>query len=266
MDTITITMKKPPGLYLEADVVSPDVFAGKTAMEIAGLPVYEGNTTSNLGAYFDVSGKAGKTPAETRILVKGNVKKVKYLGFKMSAGEVVVHGSTDLYAGAWMTGGTMHVKGDVESFAAIAMRGGELIIEGNAGNYLGAAFRGDWQGMSGGRILVKGNVGSDLGMFITGGDIVVNGNADIHVATHARGGRIIIKGNVPGKIGGQMVEGDIIVFGTIGTLMPGFKPAGEVELEVEGVKGRFSHYIGDTGEQHKKRKGRMVYGNLYHRV
>ena len=266
METVTITMKNPPGLYLEAEVISPNKFAGKSAAQIANLPVFEGNTTGKLGDYFTVSGHSGATAADTRIIVKGDVKKVKYIGFKMNAGEVVVQGDTDLYAGAWMTGGKMVVKGNVEAFAATAMRGGELIIEGNAGNYLGAAYRGDWRGMSGGKILVKGNAGSDLGMYMTGGEIIVEGNADVHVATHAEGGKIIIKGDVPSKVGGQMVEGEIIIFGNITTMMPGFKPVGEVELEVDGTKARFFHYVGDTGERHKKRKGQMIYGNLYQKV
>ena len=56
-------------------------------------------TTSTLGKYFEVSGNAGATAADTKIIVKGDVKKVKYLGFKMSAGELVVEGSMDQYAG-----------------------------------------------------------------------------------------------------------------------------------------------------------------------
>ena len=140
---------------------------------------------------------------------------------------------------------------------------GELVVEGNAGNYLGAAYRGDWRGMSGGKILVKGNAGSDIGMFMTGGEIVVNGNVDVHALTHAEGGRLVVKGNANSKVGGQMIDGEIIIFGTIDTMMPGFKPVDKVELEVEGVKAKFSHFIGDMGERHKKKKGQMVYANLY---
>jgi formylmethanofuran dehydrogenase subunit C len=266
METVTITMKNPPALYLEADNVSPDTFAGKTAAQIAELHVHEGNTTSTLGKYFAVAGDAGATAADTKIIVKGDVKKVKYLGFKMSAGELVVEGSMDLYAGAWMTGGKMLVKGNVEGFAATAMKGGELVVEGNAGNYLGAAYRGDWRGMTGGKILVKGNAGSDIGMYMLGGEMIINGSVDVHVAIHAEGGKIIIKGNTQSKVGGQMVAGDIYVFGTIETMMPGFKPNGEVELEVDGVKGKFAHYIGDMGERHKKKKGAIVYANLYKKI
>jgi len=259
-------MKNPPALYLEADNVTPDAFAGKTAAQIAELSVHEGNTTSTLDKYFEVSGNAGATAADTKVVVKGDVKKVKYLGMKMSAGEMVIEGSTDLYVGAWMTGGKLLVKGNVEGFAATAMKGGELVIEGNAGNYLGAAYRGDWRGMSGGKILVKGNAGSDIGMYMTGGEMVINGNVDVHVMTHAEGGKTIIKGNAKSKVGGQMVGGTIVIFGSIDTMMPGFKPNGEVELEVEGAKATFSHYIGDMGERHKKRKGEVIYANLYKKI
>ena len=239
---------------------------GKTAAQIAELSVHEGNTTSTLGTYFEVNGNAGATAADTKIVVKGDVKKVKYLGFKMTAGELVIEGNTDLYVGAWMTGGKILAKGNIEAFAATAMKGGELIVEGNAGNYLGAAYRGDWRGMSGGKILVKGNAGSDIGMYMTGGEIVVNGNIDVHALTHAEGGRLVVKGNAKSKVGGQMVDGNIFILGTIDLMMPGFKYVDTVEQEVAGVKAKFAHFIGDMGERHKKKKGQVIYGNLYTRV
>lgn len=266
METVTITMKNAPVLFLEADTISPDAFAGKTAVQIAELPVFEGNNPSTLGKFFTVSGNAGATAADTKVVVKGDVKKVKYIGFKMSGGELVIEGSADQYVGAWMTGGKLTAKGNVDAFAATAMKGGEIIIEGNAGNYLGAAYRGDWRGMSGGKILVKGNAGSDTGMYMLGGEIVIEGNCDVHVMTHAEGGKVTIKGNARSKLGGQMVEGTIIVFGSIDVMMPGFKPDGEVELDVDGKKAKFAHFIGDMGERHKKKKGAIVYGNLYKKI
>jgi formylmethanofuran dehydrogenase subunit C len=103
-------------------------------------------------------------------------------------------------------------------------------------------------------------------MYMTGGEITVNGNVDVHVMTHAEGGKTVIKGNTQSKVGGQMVEGTIYIFGSIETMMPGFKPTGEVELEVDGVKGTFAHYIGDMGERHKKKKGQVVYANIYKKI
>lgn len=111
METVTITMKNPPGLFLEADNVSPDTFAGKKAADIAALHAFEGREQTSLGKYFEVSGNGGATAADTRIVVKGDVSRVKYIGMKMTAGEVVIENSPDMYTGAWMQGeiGRAHV-------------------------------------------------------------------------------------------------------------------------------------------------------------
>ncbi|MCP1663027.1 MAG: formylmethanofuran dehydrogenase subunit C [Methanocalculus sp. MSAO_Arc1] len=263
MDTVTLTIKEQPPLYLEAEVFNPDALAGKTAQEIADLPLPMGNTVCKVGDYFTVAGKGGATAAETKVVVNGDLAKVKYIGARMSSGEVVINSSTDMYVGAWMTGGKILVKGSVGDFAATAMKGGELVIEGNAGNYLAAAYRGDWRGMQGGRIHVKGNVAADTGFYMMGGEIVIDGDVGEHVMIHADGGKTVIKGNAKSRLGGQMVRGEIYLFGSLELMMPGFQHVGDVELEVEGVKATFAEYIGDVGERHPKSKGQIIYGKLY---
>lgn len=266
METVTLTIKNQPNLYLEADNITPDAFAGKKAEEIADLHVYVGKEQHRLGEFFEVSGRAGATPGETKIVVNGDLSRVKYIGMKMTAGEVVVNGNADMYVGAWMQGGKITVNGNVDAFAGTGMKGGELLVKGSAGNYLGAAYRGDWRGMQGGKIVVSGNAGSDLGTFMNGGEIVVGGDVDVHVATHAEGGKIVIKGNAKSRLGGQMVEGEIYVFGKIDVMMPGFAYREDVDIEVDGTKGRFALYEGDIGERHRKRKGQLIYGKLYQRT
>ncbi|MDD1651959.1 MAG: formylmethanofuran dehydrogenase subunit C, partial [Methanomicrobiales archaeon] len=196
MQTVTLNPIAQPGLRLEVDNISPDKFAGKSAEQIAALHVYEGNTQHTLGKFYTVDGSGGATAADTRIVIKGNATRMKYIGMRMTAGEILVEDSADMYVGAWMQGGKIQVKGSVDAFCGTGMSGGEILIDGNAGNYLGAAYRGDWRGMRGGTIRVKGNAGSDMGYFMNGGTIIVDGNADVHVATHAEGnGKIIIKGS-----------------------------------------------------------------------
>ncbi|TAJ45220.1 formylmethanofuran dehydrogenase subunit C [Methanofollis fontis] len=263
METVTLTPRAQPELYIDAENVTPDAFAGKSAAEIEAIHVHEGNQTQMLGDYFTVSGKGGATAAETRIVINGDVVRVKYLGMRMTAGEIEIKGSADMYVGAWMEGGKIHVTGSVDAFAGTGMKGGDLIIDGNAGNYLGAAYRGDWRGMQSGTIRVKGNAGSDIGTFMNGGTIIIEGDVDVHVGTHAEGGTIIVKGNGKSKIGGQMVKGDIYVFGTIDVMMPGYIYRKDVDLEVDGTKATFAHYEGDMGERHGKRKGQVIYGNIY---
>ena len=266
MKTVTLTPAKKPELILEADSITPDNFAGKTAEQIAQLSVYQGKQDCTLGEFFSVAGQAGPTAAETRIVINGDCSKVKYIGSKMSAGEVIVNGDTDMYTGAWMKGGKLYVKGSVHSFCGLGMEGGEFLIDGNAGNYLAASYRGDWRGMQGGLIRVKGNVGSDICSFMNGGTVIIEGNADIHIMTHAEGGKTIIKGNVKRRIGGQMVKGEAILFGDVDVMMPGYKYVRDVEMEVDGTKAMFHEFIGDLGERHPKRKGETVYGKFYMKV
>ncbi|MFZ0006080.1 MAG: formylmethanofuran dehydrogenase subunit C [Methanoregula sp.] len=263
METITLTVKKVPELYLECEGLNPDTFAGKSVDQIAKIPMYQGKEISTLGEYFTVAGTTGATAADTKIVVNGDCSKMKYIGSKMTAGEMVVNSDCDMYTGSWMSGGKLLVKGNVHSFCGLALKGGEFTIEGNAGNYLAAAYRGDWRGMSGGVLRVKGNAGSDVASFMTGGTLIIEGSVDIHLGTHMEGGKIILKGNANRRVGGQLVKGEIYVFGTINVMMPGYKKTGEVDLEVDGTKAKFDEYIGDLGERHPKKKGETVYGKLF---
>ena len=131
MKTVTLTVKQAPDLYLECENITPDTFAGKKADEIAQLPAYQGKEDTTLGEYFTIAGEAGATAAETQIILKGDCSKMKYIGIKMTAGEVIVNSSTDMYTGGWMKGGKLVVKGDVHSFCGLGMEGGEFLIEGN---------------------------------------------------------------------------------------------------------------------------------------
>ncbi len=263
MDIVKLTLTKVSELYLEAENITPDHFAGKSAQQIGELHVHLGNTTAKISDYFSVEGKGGATAADTKIIISGPTDKVKYIGMKMTAGEIEVQGNTDMYTAAWMSGGKIHVKGNVDSFCAIGMTGGEFIVDGNAKNYLAASYRGDWRGMQGGKVIVKGNAGSDTATFMNGGTIDIGGNVDVHLGTHAEGGKIIVRGNAKGRVGGQMVKGDIFVLGQVERMMPTYILKGEEEVELDGKKQMFQVWIGDMGERHGKRKGEIIYGKIY---
>jgi formylmethanofuran dehydrogenase subunit C len=93
--------------------------------------------------------------------------------------------------------------------------------------------------------------------------MIIGGDVDIHLGTHMEGGKIILKGNANRRVGGQLVKGEIYVFGKINVMMPGYKPVGEKEMEVDGTKAMFTDFIGDLGERHPKRKGEVVWGHIY---
>ncbi|HWQ66563.1 MAG TPA: formylmethanofuran dehydrogenase subunit C [Methanospirillum sp.] len=263
METVTMNLVQQPGLYLECYSVTPDLFAGKTLAEIAELPAHEGKLVWKLGDFFSFTGKSGETADETKIIVNGNVRKMKRFGQQMTGGEIVINSDADMYVGCWMRGGKITVKGSADAFLGIAMEGGELIVEGDATNHVGSAYRGDWRGMSGGLIRVKGKAGNDIGTSMTGGTIIIEGDVFIHVLTHAEGGTVIIKGDVEGRVGGQMVKGDAYVLGKILYPLPGFKKVATVEKEVDGQTYTFDQFIGDLGERKDKKKGEVIYGNIY---
>ncbi len=259
MEKLTLTPNGEKYLVLEADVITPDAFAGKTIDEIKELKVWEGNTSWPLGKFFEISGTVAAKPEDQAIVINGNVPRVKYIGSKMTAGAILCKGNVDMYCGAWMKGGSIIVKGNVDSFAGIQMEGGQLIIEGNAANHLGASYRGDWRGMKGGEIVCNGNAGIDTGEYMMGGTITVKGNTDINVGVHMgrangpkdAGGKIVVYGDSVGRVGGQMHRGNIYVLGKIQNMMPGFMLKATQDVEVDGKKLPFKVFTGDLAEAGK---------------
>ena len=126
---------------LEADSITPDNFAGKTAAEIKKLVVYYGTKESTIGDFFTVSGKSGDV-AELKIIIDGDLSNVKRIGEKMTAGEIIINSDIGMHVGTQMSGGKITVNGNADDWAGAMLQGGELEITGDAGNYVGAANRG----------------------------------------------------------------------------------------------------------------------------
>jgi len=263
MTDVILVPKVQHKISLEAEVIKPDEFAGKTIEEIKELPVYFGNTVQKLGDFFEVSGSAEENAENLRIVVEGDVSRVKRIGEGMTTGEILVKGDVDMYLGARMKGGRIVVEGSVDSFAGQQMRGGEIEIKGNAKDYLGGSYRGDWRGMRGGRIIVEGNAGKEVAEFMRGGEIIIKGNCDSFAGVHMKKGLVIIEGSVAERVGAEMVGGSIIVLGEMANLLPSFKIGEVVEgLKIDGREfpGKFRKYIGDFAE------GPSVKGVIYKRL
>jgi formylmethanofuran dehydrogenase subunit C len=167
MPEVKLKLKKEHKFPLEADVISPDHFAGKTAAAIKKFEVYHGNELKILGDFFDVSGKGGEIN-ETKIVIDGNVSNVKRIGEKMSGGEIIVNSDVGMHVGNQMTGGKILVNGNADDWAGAMLNGGELEITGDAGHYVGAAYRGFWKGMQNGIIKVHGKVGDEALTWVRG--------------------------------------------------------------------------------------------------
>ncbi len=263
MTEITLTPKKDAfssSIPIEAEIITTNNFAGKSIEEIKKLSVWRGNREKTLGDFFDVKGSKVDDPAGLKIIIDGDVSRVKGIGKKMTAGEIVINGNAGMHTADLQNGGKMTVNGDVEGFCGLEMKKGEFIVNGNAGNYFIAANRGSWQGMTGGKVVVNGNVGSEMAAWVRGKNtrIEINGNVKTFCAIHMHGGVLIINGDVANRVGAEAAGGTIIVNGKVEEMLPSFKYEGEVKeiqlSETEKITGKYLQFNGDYGQVTLKSK------------
>jgi len=232
--TVYLTMKQVPDIPIEADVITPTEFAGKSADEIGKLQVIQGNTSPELKEFFEIKGDSGETPDETEIVISGDLSKVKMIGKGMNGGKIKVEGDAGMYLGAEMIAGRIHVNGSVDAWAAAEMKGGNIQIEGDAGDCLCAGYRGTPDGMEGGRVYVAGNVGREMASHMRKGFIAVKGSVAELSAARMTGGSIIVKGNIGERAGVEATKGMIFALGRLESLHPTYKFSGISEREFTG--------------------------------
>ncbi|MFX1520699.1 MAG: formylmethanofuran dehydrogenase subunit C [Promethearchaeota archaeon] len=250
---VTLKLKKEiTGASLEAEVISPNVFAGKTIDDIKGLKLWKGNKQVPIEDYFEISGELGSTNEETKIILEGDLSKVKHIGEGMTAGEILIKGNAGMHTAAKMKGGKVTVEGNVDDWAGVEMKGGSLTILGNTRNYLGAAYRGSSVGMQGGTITVEGNCGTETGEWMKKGTITVKGKVGSFAGIHMQGGLLILHDFVAERVGAEMKKGIIIIHGKVEELLPSFKFDSEVTSAVideeKEIEGAFLKFVGDMAE------------------
>jgi formylmethanofuran dehydrogenase subunit C len=257
---VILVPKGKIGIMVEAEVIRPDVFAGKNEAEIEGLPVWQGPSQLTLGEFFDVdvqgsvpgnvqgSGSSEGSSEDMSIVINGDVSRVKRIGQGMKAGRIEIRGSAGMHLGTEMAGGSILVRGSAGPWAGMEMKGGMLHIMGNAGDHAGSAYRGSWRGMTGGKILIEGDARSQLGGGLVGGEIVVEGSVENFCAIRQSGGIILVKGSAVRGVGAEMNGGIVAICGKIGQFSPGFVESGREEnpkLGEQQIEGRFARFAGD---------------------
>lgn len=253
MAELKLTLKEKPKVPVEAEVISPDVLAGKSVSEIASLNVWEGNSKIKIGDLFDIEGSTDGNPEATTIILEGDLTKVRRIGKKMTAGRIVVKASVGFYVGEEMTGGSIIVEGNAGSWAGSVMKGGSIEIKGNAGDYLTAGIRGICKGMMGGTITIHGDTGVELGYWMEKGTIRVGGNTGIFTGIHMKGGAIMIEGDAADRMGAGMTGGKIILMGRT-NILPSFFIDGikkKAKVKGEKIEGPFYVFTGDVTESGK---------------
>jgi len=204
-DFVQLWLKVRPGLPLEAEVLSPDVFAGLSLDEIRALPVLLGKQKCRLDDFFEIYGEKSR-----RLVLHGNLARVKRIGQGMTSGEIVIRGNSGMHLGAEMKGGSIRVYGDTADWLGAEMTGGLIRVHGNAGGQVGAAYRGSRKGMRGGTILVDGSAGIEAGMRMRRGLISIQGNVGDFAGLQMCGGTLFLGGKAGIRTGAWMSRGTIV--------------------------------------------------------
>jgi len=251
MGEITLRPKVTFKVPIIAETIAPDNFAGKSIEEIKKLEVWEGNRKTVLGDLFEASGTPGETPADTKIIIEGDVRKVRRIGYEMTEGQILIKGSVGMYLGEKMKGGKIIVEGNADSWVGARMKGGQIEIKGNAGDYVGAPYRGDTKGMKKGTIIIHGNAGNEIGCWMRGGTIIVKGNAGLFPGIHMKKGTILVEGDCAGRCGAMMKGGKIAILGYVPSVLPSFtfeEIKKSFKVKGEKIKGPFYLFTGDLNE------------------
>lgn len=250
--TVTLRPKRVFNVPVEADCISPDAFSGKELSAVSHLLVWEGNKQRTLAELFEIEGETAEKPEDLTIHVEGDAHKVRRIGSKMSAGEILIDRDAGTHLGEEMRGGSITVGGNADSWTGAMMRDGMIEVKGSAGDYVGAAYRGMVKGMRGGVIVIHGSAGSELGCFMKKGFIKVYGNVAQFAGVHMKDGTIWIVGDSKGRVGAEMTGGKILVCGRVEEILPTFATdsiRAKVKVEGEEVVGPFYLFVGDLAEQ-----------------
>ena len=202
---ITLTLKEQPNVPLEAESISPDVTAALSHDAIRALPVQLGKRQRRLDDFFTVDGEASD-----EIEIKGDARKVKWIGRAMTRGRIHVDGHAGMHLGAYMKGGTIEVSGNVTDWLGAEMTGGFIRVHGNAGGQVGAAYRGSPSGMTDGTIIVHGTAGLEVGMRMKRGIIFIGGRVRDFAGLQMKGGTIVLGSGAELRTGAWMMRGTIV--------------------------------------------------------
>src|SRR5581483_1811287 len=233
-----LTVKERPHVPLEAEVLSPDVLAGKSHDEVRALPVVLGKRQCRLDDFFEVEG-----PGSDELEIRGDVGRVKWIGRGMTRGRIAIHGDAGMHLGAHMKGGMIEVTGNASDWVGAEMKGGLIRVSGNAGGQVGAAYRGSLTGMREGTILIGGTAGLEVGMRMRRGIIAVRGRVKDFAGLQMRGGTLVLMGGAEIRTGAWMVRGTIISLVPL-RLLPTF--AGACSYQPTFLR-LYARYLGRLG-------------------
>ncbi len=232
MTPIQLTLKAPPTVPLEVEVLTPDRLSGLTRHEVCALPVRLGKRQYRLDDFFDVEGDGSE-----ELQIFGSTRQLKSIGRGMTRGRITVHGHVGMHAGAAMRGGAIEVHGDAGDWLGAEMVGGLIRVHGNAGGQVGAAYRGSPSGMRNGVVVIDGSAGIELGARMRRGTIAITGPVRDFAGLEMKGGTIFLLGGAGQRTGAWMRRGTIVAMQPL-ALLPTFAFACTYRPDILRVLGR----------------------------
>ncbi len=220
---LTLRWKTSTTIPVEAEAITPENLAARSAVEIARLPLQYGNRPEPLGEFFDVAGDA----RDEHVVLEGDMGPLKWVGAGMTRGRISVYGRIGMHLGAEMAGGRITVHGDAGDWVGAEMRGGFIQVRGNALHQVGAAYRGSRRGMRGGVILIHGSAGNEIGSTMRRGFIAIGGDSGDFAGVSMIAGSICLFGSPGIRYGAGMKRGTISHFPSDGggtlAVLPSFR-------------------------------------------
>ena len=138
MREIVIVPRREFRVPVEAERISPDVFASRAIEEIGRIEVWEGNKKSTLSDLFDISGDGSpEKPEETLISLSGDFSRVKRVGEKMTGGRILAQGDLGMHAGNGMAGGAGYRGSRRQACRAVRTGHANLVISHRIGRVQG---------------------------------------------------------------------------------------------------------------------------------
>lgn len=194
---------------VEVEGVTPDRVACLRLAEIERLPIFVGNRQVALSELFRVSGD----PTDLCLDWHGDLTGVHWVGAKMTAGQLRVHGSVGRHLGSEMRGGRIDVEGNAGDWVGAEFKGGLIHVRGSAGDLVGAAYRGSRRGMTGGTVLIDGQVGNEVGHSMRRGLLAVGAAAGDLIGINMLAGTVVVMGPTGIRHGAGMKRGTLALFG-----------------------------------------------------
>ena len=241
-ELLTLTLYEEPDEPVDLSPLIPEELQGKTAKQIAAIPLKSGEGEFNAGDLFEIAGKGGG-----HIEIRRSCDRLEHIGRGMTQGSITVKGTVGAFLGQSLRGGVITVKGDAGPWAGSGMRGGCIEILGNAGDSLGAVYLGEQYGMRGGLILVMGNAGDRVGERMRRGTIVIQGDAGEYLGTNMLAGTIMVLGRAGRYTGFGMKRGTILLMAKPTNMPSTFNNCGTFDLgflrllfsQLSGISRRF---------------------------